>query len=133
MDFKNLFISGMAALSIALPLSANANLTIINNTSQDSTSIINNGACSNTLPGGIGITRAHSVNVIPDIIITSACFFTPHNCKADIYMTNNCSGLRISSATFDTTTGITSVTPAIGGYQIVQNGPFSITMNGGPR
>lgn len=131
MDFKNLFISGMAALSIALPFSANATLTIINNTSQDSTSIINNGACSSSLPGGI--TRAHSINVVPDIIINSACFFTPHNCKADIYMTNNCSGLKISTATFDTTIGITSVTPAIGGYQIVRNGPFSITMNGGPR
>lgn len=129
---KNNILKKLFIISIAFPTTLLASpLTIVNNTNHDSTSIINGGACSSSL-GPNGVTRKHSVNIVPDIILKTACLMSPNNCRADIYMTDNCSGPKIASAVFSVNTGIISITNPTGGYGVIKNGPFNITMTGGP-
>jgi hypothetical protein len=61
--FSSLLLS---ASLLAMPMTANADLTIVNNTDSDSTCIVNDGMCSNEL-GDQGITHAHTSNLILDI------------------------------------------------------------------
>lgn len=127
MKVKKTIVAGLIAMS--LPVIAMATpLTIVNNTNQDSTSIINNGMCSNAL-GPSGITRAHQTNVVPDVVLQNACFFTPENCRADIYMTNNCTGPKVATAMFSLKRGITGITGFTPNYALVMNGSFGLIMN----
>ena len=119
---------GMGAAGIA---AAKSDLTIINNTNYDSTSIINNGACS-TILGDSGITRAHSTNVVSAMKIAMACFTNPANCKADVYMTANCSGPVVATVIFDTKTGIKSKTVYDQSF-VLTGGGFHIILDGGGR
>lgn len=91
----------------AAPVFAQA-LTIVNNSNSPSTSIINNGICSSQL-GSDGVTQPHTTHVVNDKIIALACFANPSNCKADVYMTNNCSGPLVATAVFDTKNGMKSI------------------------
>lgn len=123
-----------SALTIGLSLIsmqsyAAQSLTIVNNTNQDSTSKINGGLCS-TVFGSDGVTKAHSTHVVSDKLVALACMGNSSNCKAEIYMTNNCSGPVVGTAIFDTNTGIKSmdVVSAIYKFSIE---PFRITINGG--
>lgn len=128
---KSIFAS---ALSIGLSLIAAQSfaaqaLTIVNNTNQDSTSKINGGLCS-TVFGSDGVTKAHSTHVVSDKIVALACMGNSSNCKADIYMTNNCSGPVIATAVFDTNTGVKSIDVVSDIYKF-GIGPFNITIDGG--
>lgn len=116
----------MGASSIA---AARSDLTIVNNTNQDSTSIINNGACS-TILGKVGITRAHETNVVPAGLVAVACVTSPRACTAEVYMTNNCTGSPVARVVFDTKTGYISKEEINAAYKIDGNG-FRIVMNGG--
>lgn len=124
------FVVGLAVLG-TLPLMVNAaDLTIVNNTNRDSTSIINGGACS-TILGAHGITRAHSTNVVPSSVVTFACLANRSNCKADVYMTANCTGPVVATAYFDTKSGIKVVTLHDNSYTVTGGG-FQVTIDGGP-
>lgn len=126
---KKRFMKNLIIAVLALPVVATATpLTIINNTNHDSTSIINGGACSNSL-GPAGVTKAHSTNLVLDIVIKHICRFTPKNCRADIYMTNNCTGPVVGTAVLDINAGIQSVS-SIAPYKIEKTSPFVIVMNG---
>lgn len=127
---KTMLVSFIAACSMPLIAQA-ADLTIVNNTNRDSTSVINNGACS-TILGEHGITRAHSTNVVPSMTVAFACLMNRSNCRADVYMTNNCSGPVVATAFFDVKTGIKSVTMYDNSYA-VSGGGFGITITGGPQ
>lgn len=97
---KSLF-SGLLAIGISLPLFAQAaDLTIVNNTYCPSTTITNNGACS-TILGDSGVTKPHSTNVVTAAKIFIACIVNQKNCKADIYMTDDCTGPKVATVTFD--------------------------------
>jgi hypothetical protein len=104
-------------------------LTIMNNTNQDSTSRINGGLCS-TVFGSDGVTKAHSTHVVDSKLVALACMGNSSNCKAEIYMTNNCSGSVVGTAIFDTNTGIKSIDVTSDTYKFGIE-PFKITIDGG--
>lgn len=90
----------------ALPFTASAaGLTIDNQTDFDSTSVLNNGACS-TILGSDGITKAHTRKTVSESKIRLACIGHWSNCKAEVYMSNNCTGPVVATAYFDTKTGL---------------------------
>jgi hypothetical protein len=102
----------LLAIALAAPLSAMAGaLTIVNNTDQDSTSVINSGACSDIL-GDSGVTRAHTTNVVPENLVAKACIFNKVNCKAEIHMTSDCTGPVIATVVFDVKQGIKNIQPS---------------------
>lgn len=114
---------------ISMQAYAAQSLTIVNNTNQDSTSRINGGLCS-TVFGADGVTKAHSTHVVGDKIIALACVGNSSNCKAEIYMTNNCSGPVVGTAVFDTNAGIKSIDVVSDIYKFGIE-PFRITIDGG--
>jgi len=90
----------------ALPFAAYADgLTIDNQTDFDSTSVLNNGACS-TILGADGITKAHTKKTVAPTKIRLACLGHWDNCKAVVYMTNNCSGPAVATTYFNVKTGV---------------------------
>jgi hypothetical protein len=133
MTMKKKVLTSLVIVSVSMPLLAMAaDLTIINNTNQDSTSIINGGPCSNIL-GASGVTRAHTTTVVPEYVIKRACIFNKSNCQADVHMTDNCSGPTIAKVVFDVNSGIKSVTPVNTslGYSVSGNS-YAASINGGP-
>ena len=125
-SLKRTMLSSALGL-LALPALAMAdNLVIHNNTDFPSTSIINDGVCSNFLPGGIGITQPHSTNTVPSVTVHSACWADRENCRATIYITNDCSGPAIAKVVLSTKTGVKSI-EMIGSYSIIANG-FDVTL-----
>lgn len=109
---------------------AYADLTITNNSSEDSTSVINGNKCSSIVLGEKGITRAHSTNVVDNRAIVMACITSPFNCKADVYMTANCTGEKIATAYLHTKNGIDHVEMSSNKYSIVApKGSWNITLN----
>ncbi|MBV9575565.1 MAG: hypothetical protein JO149_02955, partial [Gammaproteobacteria bacterium] len=115
MLFRKKFFSNVLVISISsLPFLADAgnyastDLTIVNNTKNYSTSVINNGPCS-TILGDIGVTKPNSTSIVPSDEVKFACTLNESNCAADVYMTNNCSGPKIATVIFDTDAGIKSV------------------------
>lgn len=134
--FKKISIICLIAIG-SLPLLANAgifsassNLTIVNNTNRDSTSRINGGPCS-TFLGAVGITHAHSVNVVPARTVGLACIANRANCTANVYMTSNCSGPVVGTVILDISSGIKSIALYDKTYSVSGSG-FGITIGGGP-
>lgn len=113
-------------------------LSIKNNTDFNATSRINDGLCSNTLGDPYGTTYAHSSNTVPDNIIQFACTMNdgdPSNCKAEIYMTNDCNdsdpnAKPIGVVMFDINNGITSISMNPGTHFTVSGSGFDITLAG---
>lgn len=115
---------------LSIPMISFADLSITNNTNLDSTSIINRGLCSATLPTG-GVTKAHTTNKISSFNLGLACVRDARNCRADVYMTNNCTGGVIATVILDTKTGIKSVEMKDNSYTITYQ-PWVVTLSGGP-
>ena len=112
-----LFRSMMLSVGLlAMPVLAHADLTIVNNTAEDSTSVLNGGICSVSL-GDVGTTKAKMRNVVPQQTLSIACFFHPNDCRADIFMNPpppagqkpTCNGFPIATVVFSTTTGVTEI------------------------
>lgn len=122
LSIKKLLTAAVCIGSLAGSVAFAGGLTIDNRTDYFSTAVINNGACSNKLPFGKGITNPHSVNDINEYLVKFACMSDTHNCKADIYMTNDCSGPVVANATFDVDQGITD-------FQL-QDNRFDVKING---
>lgn len=130
---------GCCAFIFTASAQAGADLTIMNNTNHSSTALVNNGPCSSTL-GKIGITKAHSPNVVPWKILDFICSANKQECKASVYVSENCSGPAIATATLNIATGIVDkdkdgnpgiVNNGVDGYMIVGSG-FHIDIYGGP-
>ena len=118
-------------LSFSFISFAYADLKITNNTNTPATSVINNGSCSDNLPNGYGVTQPHSTNAVPDWIIKLACLMHTKDCKAEVHMTNNCSGPVIASVIFDTKKGVQSIqNKDVDGY-VVSGSGFDINIDGG--
>lgn len=131
MSVKKTIITSLLAMSVSSVsiFAQAANLTIINNTGQDSTSYINNSPlCSSYIPNGT--TKAHSTNVIPESTISAACMVDTVNCKADVYMTNNCTGPVVATIIFDINQGIKGIIPRSPIYKF-SGGGFTIHVDGG--
>lgn len=130
MDMRN--VKKMALIGITcLPLMANATgLTIINNTSHDSTSIINNGGCSAALLGESGISRAHSPTFVTEFKMKLACGKNKTACQAKVFMSADCSGPSIATVKLNLSSGIFDVeNQNIGGY-VVSGSQFQATIDG---
>jgi hypothetical protein len=130
MFVKKILLTGIATIGLSFSFLAHAELTVSNQTNQPSTSRINDGYCSTDILGADGITPPHTSKPIEDWKIDLACMGNYENCKADIYMTNNCTGPAISTVIFSKTSGIKYVSPPVAGYAITWS-PFAITITGG--
>ncbi len=108
-------------------------LTIVNNTSQDSTTKTNSiRLCSSVVLGAAGVTHHNSTNVVSGENVKRACYFYPADCIASIYMTSDCTGSIIAKVTFDTLKGIKTIAVSDPAYSLSGSG-FSITIDGGPK
>jgi hypothetical protein len=116
----------LATSLVSLPALAQADLTITNKTSHDSASIINGGACSSTFLGDIGVTKAGQKNTISSFMLKIACYGHTTACRADVFMTRDCSGEKAGTVILDVVNGVVSVTNAAG-YEISASG-FDITL-----
>lgn len=119
----------------SLPLYAHAAISIINNTGQNSTAVINGTCSSMSILGESGITKAHSSNTISDTVLWWACHSTPSNCIADVYMSTDCglSGAKkVATILYDEDAGIKSINMYSKEYQFtVSNGGSTVLLNGG--
>lgn len=132
LNLNKILIITLSVFIGSMPIFAHAgSLTVVNNTNRDSTTVTNDFQCSDHLPGGKGVTKAHSTNVIPENTVNIACIKNKENCKADVYMSDNCSGTKVATVIFSTKTGIKG-SPVIydNAYQISGSG-FYIQMDGG--
>jgi hypothetical protein len=122
----------VAAITASLSMTAHAgDLSITNNTDFDSTSIINNGACS-TILGETGITRAGKTNVVPEARVIAGCKLNKINCKAEVHMSNNCSGPAVAIIYLDVASGIKSIQPIENsGYVVTNSDPFTAQIDVG--
>jgi len=132
MSIKKIASTGLLSLSLTgIPFLAHAELRINNHSNSDSTAVINNGTCSSSALGAAGITEAHSTNTVSDFIIWYTCRSSPHDCRADVYMTRDCyaSGAsKVASVVFDTQIGIKSIDNFSDKYLISGSG-FSIDLS----
>jgi hypothetical protein len=130
---QNLGTTLLAIGMAAVPMVANATLTIIDNTDRDITAYLTYaGFCSNTLSGGT--THAGQTNVLPDIIINFACMFHASDCAADVYMTDDCAGplgqaVSVASVVFDTNTGKITINPKSEQYVLTNIAPYTVQID----
>lgn len=142
---KKAFVGNMLAALLSTGMAHASNLTIVNNTDQDSTSILNNGPCSTILGAG-GTTKGHTSNVVDESLLKKACITTkPRHkgqawvCKADVYMTPNCNATgesHVAAVTLNVNEGIQKIelntnNTATQKFVIMfdKNTPFNVTIN----
>ena len=148
MSVKKTIIMGLVAMGVGVPMLAQAamDLYITNNTKNDSTIIANTGACS-TLLGEAGITRSGEQNhQVPENKVGLACsasILKKTDCKADVYMTSNCTGPVVATVYFDIQkdksgkyvgSGLRPVKPEDikdKSYTVIGSG-LNVIINGGP-
>ena len=132
MKISKMIIAGVLGMGMACSAFAASELTIVNNTNYDSTSKINGGMCSNDIPEamGGGVTKAHQTKKVPGTAIGFACFGHSSDCKADVFMTNDCSGSIVATVIFDTKKGIQSITPKSTEFTVSGSG-FNVALSGG--
>ena len=145
MFIKKITMLTLVVTSLSLPVLSFSleDLKITNNTDLPSTSILNHGACSTSLPGGIGITyptKGGAPHIIPAFSIKVACLTNAGSCAADIYMTDHCGApdQKVATVIFNAkddpkigpATGFVSVTypTAIPQYLVTGSG-FNITIS----
>ena len=132
MFVKKSFATALFTIGLSLPLFAHAELVIKNNTKEFSTSRINDGYCSSEILGDDGVTKPGDTKKVDNGRLFFACRDNLEDCKADVYMTNNCTGDLITTVIFSFWTGIKSATPPKNGYSISFNG-FYVELSGGPN
>jgi len=131
---KKSIITSLLAISVtSLPVLAQAgDLDVSNNTDEYSTTYILNPigkVCSSTALGDDGITKPRQQNhIISEGKLNLACFADKTNCVAEVYMTNDCSGDKVATVTFDTSTGVKSISMSSNKYVISGSG-FKLQMD----
>ena len=134
----NKFISSLVLLTalsspvVASALSIGNSLTIRNHTNHDSTSIINDGRCSVDVLHEGGVTRKHTDKTIPAAALLAACLGHFSDCKADVYMTDNCTGAKVAVVHFSIYTGIIQPIVTLDPSYIMTGTGFEAQIDGGP-
>lgn len=126
---KSILIGLMTVGFAATPVIALAgnDLHLDNNTTKDVTTKIH-GICSTTLLGADGVTKAKDHNkIIPYWKLLIACGGSGL-CKAEVYMTNNCGGSKVSDVDFNTETGYQGSTTYSTKYKI-SGSSFTVKMD----
>jgi len=136
MAIKKIIGSSLVAVSmssVCLVAYAGPDLTIDNNTSKYSSSQINDGLCSSALDGGV-IQPYEKGHVVSGVLIAFACWGHESDCKADVYMTDNCNqggASKVATVRFDTQKGII---PPIQNYTpeyTISGSGFNVALDGG--
>lgn len=122
-------IALLSALTISIsPLLAHADVIINNYTNAPGTAYAGMSPCS-SVAGDKGIIKAHSKMVVPQFVLDVYC---SKSCKANVFMTKNCTGHKIATLTVDKT-GITGISnDNVDGY-VVSGGGKNVSVNGGPQ
>lgn len=118
-----------SALSFGIaPLAAHADFTIYNNTNYPATASVATSPCSNAA-GERGIIQPHGNVVVPD---WAAGLYCTLDCKAQVYMSRNCSGRSAATVIGNTRVGVKKVeNHNINGFSVTANGK-TIVIQGGP-
>ena len=99
-------ISLFGALAFAtVPFAAQADITIHNNTNSPATASVSISPCSNAA-GDRGIIMPHSSITIPDFLVGLYC---TSDCKAQVFMSRNCSGSSIATVVGNVREGVKSI------------------------
>lgn len=121
--FIKSFIIGASLL--AMPLAAQAgNLVIYNTSGHPSTSVIDDGACSTLIEGGVTPSDGQP-NVISENNIKAACMASSwygRPCKADIYLSDSCTGSKIATVYLNISSGLQSLSPVAAPYGVTISG-----------
>lgn len=127
MKIKCLALLSTVSLSI-IPLTAFADLTLVNNTASPATASVTGSPCSSAA-GNLGILQPHGGKVVvKDWILNMYC---KNGCTGHVYMNRNCSGKSIATVMAKTSDGVTSVSDVADGYKIAGMGK-SVSIEGGP-
>ncbi len=129
MKMKYLALLGAVTLSIT-PFAAFADLTIKNNTNSPATAFAGNSPCSNAA-GDRGVMQPHGQVVIPDFLVGMYC---TSDCKAQVFMSKNCSGKSIATIVANKREGVKSIINndnSTNAYHIEGRGN-TISIEGGP-
>lgn len=105
MSLKKILLFCLFVVS-SLPIISYADITIINNTDYYGTGKFNYSPCS-SIAGDAGIAKPHNPLTVPQSVISFYCAIT--SCTAHIYLSQNCSGEEVATATVDKNNGITEI------------------------
>jgi hypothetical protein len=129
MKMKLLVLLGAVTLSMT-PFAAFADITIKNNTSSAATAFAGNSPCSSAA-GDRGVMQPHAQVTIPDFLVGMYC---SSDCKAQVFMSKNCSGKSIATIVANKREGIKSIAnndSSPNGYHLEGHGN-TISIEGGP-
>jgi len=93
--------------SLCLPLAVNAaEITVTNNTNNFGTAKFGSGPCS-SIAGDKGIAKPHQSMTIPQIVFDLFC--NSETCVTEMYLSKNCNGKVLATATINGKSGIVGV------------------------
>ncbi len=124
-------ILAVGTISLSSLALASPSLTIHNNTDFPSTVVTNDNACSSGIPNGEGVTPKHDSRTIDGKKVRAACILNTKRCKADVYLSDNCTGAVIATAYFDVDTGLIGDPESKPGseYCVRKNQSFEVTID----
>lgn len=119
---------GAVVAALALPTVALADLTTHNNTNETSAVKVKSGiftnACTGTVPGKLRSVAPPGVSSVNWDNVNSLCFRSGNTCTAEIYMTADCSGPAVATASLDLSSHVVTVQPqpATSKYKVEASG-----------
>lgn len=124
-------IGSFSLLAFADTLNVASDLLFINNTDKFVTSKLNDGICSSKIPGG-SPTSPHTQKKVPAWQVELGCTGHAEACKADVYITKDCTGQNIGTVVLNTKTNqVISINMHSTSYNISKSG-FSFTLDPNP-
>lgn len=128
MKIKSLALLGAIALSTVsyAAYATGKDMTINNNSDAVATASAGVSPCSGSI-GDRGIIKPHSNVVIPSWAVGMYC---TSDCKAQVYISKNCSGKSIATVTANVRDGVKKIeNHDVDGYQVVGSG-FNMSIEG---
>jgi hypothetical protein len=121
----------LCALSFStLSLSAQAEISVTNNTDSYGTGYIASSPCSSQI-GDRGIIKPHGGLKVPEVAIEYYCgIFT---CEAHVYATQDCSGKEIATLTVDFYNGVTHINNLDSEHFVVSGGGNQVVIDPGSK
>jgi len=121
--FKKIFAFSLLAYT-SLCYASHGDLTLDNQTNFPSTSKLiigsgQNGVCSNAY-GDLGITQPHKDKKISKAMLDMICMGHGKKCRADVYLTDDCSGTPVALIVYDTNIGFTGECKSLSNDYVVE-------------
>jgi hypothetical protein len=128
-DFMKKIVGSFSLfLLAALPVLANADMVLTNNTNSYAVAKVG-GFCS-TMAGDQGLIKPHQVMDIPSSTYDNIKMICGSGCDADIYMSKSCSGERVATVRLDKSGASNIRNYNVKGYTVTGGG-FALAMDGG--